>query len=405
MRRYRPLFTASYTKWLPWISLLGHTPNSIMLFGSVLAVQELTGSLLAAGIAGGLFNVGIMIGQLAKGWMLDHHDKAWAFLFCAASTLAAALSLMLADKLSAPAALALIFMLGLGAPPVDIWMRAVWGRIYPGDDQMRYLASGWETFTSYAVTVAGTGILALTTWLSGATTALLLGAIMQILAAIAVSILPIVRRVPRPNALPTAPDLVVWKICLIKALPSASQASQRVALVAVALSIGTLQADSFAAFCTFLIAVSGTAYLLIRGAPSLGAISINSWSNGLYKAGLPAALLLLAAATGQSSSIGWIILIIYALLAGYAESRIGHIGLYLLERHSPDGYHNRSFSLANIVSGLAYLLGSSLAGLLVDYIWLLALALPALWLFVAAWLAKSGLGYLDQKANEEKASG
>lgn len=377
-----------------------------MLFGSVLAVQALTGSLVAAGIAGGLLNLGNMIGLLFKGKMLDHYDKAWVFFPCALLTLASATPLALSESVSVPVALALIFCLGLVLPPVDIWMRAAWGRIYPDNDAARHLASGWETLTSYVVTLVGSAILALVTWISDAPTALLVGAVLQALAAIGVSMIPLVRRVARPSIHTGRSTPIVRKLWLIKSMPNASQASQRVALVAAALAIGVQQADSFTAVCVTLIALSGTLQLLYAGAPRADALSVQGWTRGLLFAAAPVLLLIVA------MLVGWVMMIlamggllIYSLLAGYYESRIARVGLYMLERHTPAGYHNRSFATSGVIGSLAYLAGSAVAGVLSEYTLYGTLLLPGAWLCFAAWYARWSLGYLDQETNGEKASG
>jgi hypothetical protein len=119
---------------------------------------------------------------------------------------------------------------------------------------------------------------------------------------------------------------------------NATQASQRIAIVTVAFATSIQQPDSFAAVCATLIALTGTLQLLHAGAPGADTILVRSWCRGLLFAAAPT-LLLVVAMIGTTIApllaIGG--LLFYAVLAGYYESRIARIGVYMLERHSPAG--------------------------------------------------------------------
>jgi hypothetical protein len=386
----------------------------MLLLGAVLLVEQRTGSLAFAGLASGCQAIGESLGTMAQGWLLDRYDKRMPFMAAAVLSMIAAVLLLAADS---PATLVgCFFLLGLSTPPIAVWMRGVWPRLYPDTPRLHALGASWEMLVSCFVTLLGTLLLAGSSWLLGVTAALLIAAGMRSAAALLLACLPIrtgegrtLARAAKPARRPASagnggvmssahtagrvPSARKLRLARGRRLPRTAlviaaaaipfAAAESVVLLGWLVEAGVASPEALLPLISAATTLSSTLAMLLRPTDKLQ--TFRQWSSGfLLVAGIACVLII--------GPPVWL-LFGYAALMGWWFAQVNRTGLQMIAHHAEQGAHNRAYAAHLALYNVLYPLVSTAAGWLADIHLRLGAALAVMCLLIpaviSAWLART----------------
>lgn len=329
----------------------------MFLVGTVLVVEQLTGDLALAGLAGAAFTGGEIAGQVLQSRALDRFGARAVFppvalLHLAATGAALALA-------STPAALiACMLVAGAAKPVIAAYSRSAWRGVV-SDPRLLALAASWETLVTQIVIAIGIALLSVVTLLGAAVAALLLAAAMGAAAALTLAAGPQgpdfdgdapaadgrAGRAAPGGALAHALGAALVPVAGIMA----TRAALRVGVVGVLAAHGRSQLAGVAFAVEALAGLARAAFPRTR--PSSGTT--------LALALVAPALVLLVLPLAESSA--WA-LVPCLVASGTAMAAVGQQVLALVDERSPDGRRTEGFAYYNVVGSLATVAGSALAG-------------------------------------------
>jgi MFS family permease len=192
---YRAALTAPGVLLPALASIVGRLPIAMIGLALLFYVQRSTGSFAVAGVVSASALIGVAVGSVLQGRLIDRFGAtrpllAMSMLFAAVVTVAVA---AVEHGASAPVLVALAMAVGLSQPMVGPSSRALWGRLLPAGP-VRNAGYAYEAISMEVFFILGpglAGLLSLSGWWSG--TGVVVGAVSMIAGAVAFALTPAVR--------------------------------------------------------------------------------------------------------------------------------------------------------------------------------------------------------------------
>jgi len=195
MSYYRAALTAPGALVPALASIVGRLPIAMVGLALLFYVQRSTGSFAIAGIVSAGALVGVAVGSVLQGRVIDRFGATRPLL--AVSVLFAAVvavAITAVERMaSAPVLVALAFAIGLSEPMVGSSSRALWGRLLPAGP-VRNAGYAYEAISMEVFFILGpglAGLLSLSAWWPG--TGVVVGTVSMIIGAVAFALTPAVR--------------------------------------------------------------------------------------------------------------------------------------------------------------------------------------------------------------------
>ncbi|MFE2750426.1 MFS transporter [Actinosynnema sp. NPDC059335] len=181
-------------------SLLARLPIAMIGLSLLLYVQRETGSFAAAGLVSAASLVGVAVGSIVQGRLMDRLGPTRPLLGAVALFAGfVALAIGAVEAGAAPAVLApLAFLVGLTEPMVGSASRALWSHVLP-PGSARLAGYAYEAISMEVFFILGPGLAGLLVTAPWAGTGVVLGAVSMVLGAVWFAVNPTVRGV-RPAA-------------------------------------------------------------------------------------------------------------------------------------------------------------------------------------------------------------
>ncbi|PWW65957.1 MFS transporter [Actinokineospora spheciospongiae] len=199
---YRAALTAPGARGPVLTSLLGRLPVAMIGLAMLFYVQDATGSFASAGLVSAAALVGVAIGSVAQGRIMDRVGPTLPLLVTATLFALVVTASVLAVESGAPTPVLIAFGFGVGItePMIGAASRAMWTRLVPAgpvrDAALAYEAISMEVF--FILGPALSGVLIAAPW---AGTGVVAGAACMVVGAFGFALTPTIRRVrPAPNA-------------------------------------------------------------------------------------------------------------------------------------------------------------------------------------------------------------
>jgi hypothetical protein len=254
---YRTALTTRAARRPAVASLLARLPIAMIGISALLYVQRETGSFAAAGLVSAGSLVGVSVGAVAQGRLIDRFGPTRPLLvFALLSALAmAALVTAIESHAATPALVTLGAVTGLSEPMVGSASRALWTRLLPPGGA-RNAALSYEAISMEVFFILGPGVAGLLVLAPWAGTGLVLGVALQFTGAVLFALSPVVRAWgPASGA----------RGSLLGALSSPGMRTLAVAALGFGVVIG---------FVEVAVPASATE----AGAPSMGGLLLSAWS-------------------------------------------------------------------------------------------------------------------------------
>ncbi|QFZ16291.1 MFS transporter [Saccharothrix syringae] len=181
-------------------SLLARLPVAMIGLALLLYVQRETGSFAAAGLVSAAALVGVAVGSIVQGRLMDRHGPTRPLLVTVSLfAVFAALSVTAVEAGAPPAALVpLAFALGTTEPMVGSASRALWSHVLPAGPA-RHAGYAYEAISMEVFFILGPGLAGLLVAAPWAGTGVVLGAVSMAVGALWFALNPTVRGVrPEP---------------------------------------------------------------------------------------------------------------------------------------------------------------------------------------------------------------
>ena len=195
LSQYRAALTAPGAVVPALVSVMGRLPIAMIGLALLFYVQRRTGSFAVAGVVSAGALVGVAVGSVLQGRLIDRFGAtrpllAVSLLFAAvvAATVAA-----VERGASAPVLVGVAFALGASEPMLGSSSRALWGRLLPAGP-VRNAGYAYEAITMEMFFILGpglAGLLSLSAWWPG--TGVVVGAATMIAGVVAFALTPAVR--------------------------------------------------------------------------------------------------------------------------------------------------------------------------------------------------------------------
>ncbi len=254
---YRGALTTRAARWPAIASVLARLPIAMIGISALLYVQRETGSFAAAGLVSAGSLVGVSVGAVIQGRLIDRFGPTRPLLV--ASLLLAlsmtALVTAIEAHASTSALVAFAVVTGLSEPMVGSASRALWTRLLPPGGA-RNAAFSYEAISMEVFFILGPGLAGLLVLAPWAGTGLVLGVALQFTGAVLFALSPAVR---------------AWR-----ASP-ASGASLLGALASPGMRTLALAALGFGVVIGF-VEVAVPAAATEAGSPSFGGLLLSAWS-------------------------------------------------------------------------------------------------------------------------------
>lgn len=254
---YRSALTTRAARWPAIASVLARLPIAMIGISALLYVQRETGSFAAAGLVSAGSLVGVSVGAVIQGRLIDRFGPTRPLLV--ASLLLAlsmtALVTAIESHASTPALVAFAVVTGLSEPMVGSASRALWTRLLPAGGA-RNAAFSYEAISMEVFFILGPGLAGLLVLAPWAGTGLVLGVVLQFSGAVLFALSPAVRswgRSSEPGG------------SLLGALASPGMRTLALAALGFGVVIG---------FVEVAVPASATE----AGSPSFGGLLLSAWS-------------------------------------------------------------------------------------------------------------------------------
>ena len=250
-------------------SVLGRLPIAMIGLAILLYVQQVTGSFAAAGLVGACGLVGVSLGSVLQGRVIDRMGATGPLLVAALLFVLAVVGLVTAVETGQAIGLVAVLALGLGftQPAIEGAARALWGRLIPPgpvrDAAYSYEAISLEVFFILGPALAAL-LVAVTPWPG---TGVVVGTVAMAAGAVGFALCPAVRTqvVGRSADSP--------KLGLLGALVRPGMRTIALAALGFGLVVGTVE-------------VGVPAVTAAAGSAALGGVLLSAWSVASVLAGL-----------------------------------------------------------------------------------------------------------------------
>jgi MFS family permease len=191
---YRLALTTPGSRGPVLASLLARLPIAMIGISALLFVQRETGSFAVAGLVSAGSLVGVSLGSVLQGRLIDRFGPTRPLLTVTSLFTVAMTALVLAIESHAEAWLLLLLALGTGLsePMVGSASRALWGRLLP-PGPARNAAYSYEAISMEVFFILGPGIAGLLITAPWAGTGMVLGAALMTTGAASFALSPVVR--------------------------------------------------------------------------------------------------------------------------------------------------------------------------------------------------------------------
>ncbi len=192
---YRAAFTAPGALAPALASVVGRLPIAMVGLALLFYVQRATGSFAIAGIVSAGALVGVAVGSVLQGRLIDRHGATRPLLVVSVLFTIVVAAAVYAVEAGAPAPVLVAIAVGVGLsePMVGSSSRALWGRLVPAgptrDAAYAYEAISMEVFFILGPGLAG--VLSLSGWWAG--TGVVIGAASMVVGAVWFALTPTVR--------------------------------------------------------------------------------------------------------------------------------------------------------------------------------------------------------------------
>jgi hypothetical protein len=195
MAHYRAALTAPGALLPAAASVLARLPIAMIGLALLLYVQRATGSFAIAGVVSAAALVGVAIGSVLQGRVIDRFGATRPLLLVSALFTVVVAGAIVAVEADAPAPLLVVLALGVGLsePMVGSSSRALWGRLIP-TGPTRNAAYAYEAISMEVFFILGPGIagvLLLSDWWPGV--GVVAGAAAMVIGTVAFALTPAVR--------------------------------------------------------------------------------------------------------------------------------------------------------------------------------------------------------------------
>jgi len=387
---YRSALTAPGAAVPVLTSALGRLPIAMFSLATLLYVQRTSGSFGVAGAVSAGTLVGVAVGSVAQGRLMDRRGPTNVLLLAAALFGFGAAGLVAAVESGAPLAIVVLTGLAAGAamPAMPGASRALWEKLVPAGPR-REAAFGYEAISLEVFFVLGPGLAALLAAAPWAGTGAAVAVVAAVVGAVGFALTGAVRADRGTPLVPGAPG----RRSLLGALGTPGMRSVALAGLGFGVTVGAVE-------------VGVPAFTAGQGSPWLGGVLLSAWSVTSVLVGVlygmrpwPRALHVrmpvLVAAFGALVLLMWVagaagsltLLVVVMLVAGGLITPQTTGQSLLVEAVAPRGTAAEAFGWVVTAITVGAAAGQSLAGVVVD-----AFGAPAA--FVVGGGAGLGLGAL-----------
>lgn len=267
LRAYRTALTTPGAVGPVLFSALGRLPIAMVGLALLLYVQRATGSFAAAGLVGAGTLIGVSMGAVVQGRIIDRMGATRPLLVASLLFAAAVAGLVTVVETarSTPVTVLLAVTCGLSQPGIEGAARALWGRLLPAgplrDAGFTYEAISLEVFFILGPALAAL-LVTVTPW---AGTGVVLAAVAMVLGAVGFALSPAVRTEELGPAGP--------RVGLLGALARPGMRTVALASLGFGLVVGTVE-------------VGVPAATAAAGSAALGGVLLSAWSVASVLAGV-----------------------------------------------------------------------------------------------------------------------
>lgn len=368
IRAYRTALTTPGVVGPTLFSALGRLPIAMVSLATLLYVQSATGSFAAAGLVGAGALIGVSIGSVVQGRIIDRLGATRPLLVAAVLVLVAAAGLVTAVETGQHLALvvALAVVTGATQPAIEGAARALWGRLLPAgpvrDAGYTYEAISLEVFFILGPGLAG--LLAATAPWPGT------GVVAAVVAMAAGAVGFACCRVVRTE--PVAPAADGAKLGLLGALARPGMRTVALASLGFGLVVGTVEVGVPAVTAAIGSAALGGALLSAWSVSSVLAgvlYSMRPWPRPLHlrMPVLLGAFAVLVAAMALTGPLGSLTALVVAMVAAGAliTPQVTAHSL-AVDLAAPGGTAAEGFGWVVTAATLGLAIGQSTAGVVVE---------------------------------------
>nr|WP_086679264.1 MFS transporter [Amycolatopsis pretoriensis] len=254
---YRGALTTRAARWPAVASVLARLPIAMIGISALLYVQRETGSFAAAGLVSAGSLVGVSVGAVIQGRLIDRFGPTRPLLIVSALLALSMTALVAAIESHAPTTVLVAFAAatGLSEPMVGSASRALWTRLLPPGGA-RNAAFSYEAISMEVFFILGPGVAGLLVLAPWAGTGLVLGVAVQFTGAVLFALSPAVRAWGPAESSSGS---------LLGALASPGMRTLALAALGFGVVIG---------FVEVAVPASATE----AGAPSFGGLLLSAWS-------------------------------------------------------------------------------------------------------------------------------
>nr|WP_245565928.1 MFS transporter [Thermocrispum municipale] len=175
-------------------SLLARLPVAMVGFSVLLYVQRATGSFATAGLVGAGSLIGVAVGSVLQGRIIDRLGPMWPLLVAAALFGMAITGLVLSVENGAPTVtmMALAILSGLSQPQVASSSRSLWTRVLPSGP-LREAAYAYEAISMEVFFIIGPGFAGVMIALPWPGLGVVIGAAMMVVGSVIFALSRVVR--------------------------------------------------------------------------------------------------------------------------------------------------------------------------------------------------------------------
>ncbi len=190
---YRTALTASGARGPVLASLAARLPIAMVGFSVLLYVQRVTGSFATAGVVAAGMLLGVAVGSVAQGRIIDRLGPTRPIMIVTAAFGIAIAALVTAIEADAPTALlvGLAAVAGLSQPMIASASRSLWSRLLP-QGSARDAAYAYEAISMEVFFILGPGIAGLLMAAPWAGTGVVIGAAVMVVGSCAFALCPAV---------------------------------------------------------------------------------------------------------------------------------------------------------------------------------------------------------------------
>ena len=191
---YRTALTSGAARRPAVASLMARLPIAMIGISALLYVQRVTGSFEVAGLVSAASLIGVAVGAVVQGRLIDRFGPTRPLLVTALLSVLSMSALItgIETRASTPALIVLGAAIGLSEPLIGSASRALWTRLLPPGGA-RTAALSYEAISMEVFFILGPGLAGLLVTAPWAGTGMVLGSAMQITGATIFALSPVVR--------------------------------------------------------------------------------------------------------------------------------------------------------------------------------------------------------------------